>query len=214
MTSEIRAEIRTVIRTVLLALLAGLLACAAALVPTAAQAHAGLVDSTPRDGATLDDLPSEVTLTFTEDINPPAYVVVRHADDTALAEGEARVEGALVRQPITAGGPGDYTLAYSVVSADGHRVTGELSFTVTGDAAAPSPGATDTPAPSPGADDSDSDSESAEDAPQPADTGGATVPAEEDEGFLAANGSLLLLGAGLVLVVGTFVVAARRRRAG
>ena len=210
MTSEIRAEIRTVIRTVLLALLAGLLACAAALVPTAAQAHAGLVDSTPRDGATLDALPSEVTLTFTEDINPPAYVVVRHADDTALAEGEAQVEGALVRQPITAGGPGDYTLAYSVVSADGHRVTGELSFTVTGDAAAPSPGATDTPAPSPGAD----DSESAEDAPQPADTGGATVPAEEDEGFLAANGSLLLLGAGLVLVVGTFVVAARRRRAG
>lgn len=205
----------------LLALLLGTgLALGVALLPTAAWAHAGLVDSDPRDGATLDALPGEVRLTFTEDINPPAYVVVRHADGTAVAEGEAQVEGPLVRQALAAdpdGTGGAYTLAYSVVSADGHRVTGELGFTVAGDAASPDPEPDPDPDAAP-----EQEPEPSEPAASPTDTGGASAPAAEtdetdeaddagdDEG--TSTMSIVLLVVGAVVVVGALGLAVARRR--
>ncbi len=185
-------------------LLAAVLAIGLALLPSGAWAHAGLVDSDPRDGATLDALPAEVSLTFTEDINPPAYVVVRSADGADLAEGDTTVEGPVVRQALATGEPGDYTLAYSVVSADGHRVTGELAFTVAGaEGADPTAGASPTADPSgtPDAEDApadgtDDDSESDSDS----DAGGSTL-------------SVVLLVVGAVVVLGALAVAVGRRRA-
>jgi hypothetical protein len=54
------------------------------------------------------------------------------------------VEETAVVTPVTLPGPGKYTVAYRVVSADGHPVEGAVTFTVTGTTAvagSPSPSA-------------------------------------------------------------------------
>lgn len=109
----------------------GVLLAAAALAlvvvtPTAASAHAGLVSTSPTDGARLDTLPAQVVLTFTEDIATPAYVVVTAADGTTVDRREPTVDGPVVAQTLTTGPAGDYPMAYRVVSSDGHPITGEV----------------------------------------------------------------------------------------
>jgi len=114
-----------------------------------ASAHAELVSSNPTDGATLPSLPAEVVLTFDENVGTPAYVSVTDADGTSVASGEAAIDGATVTQRLsTTAAAGTYSLAYRVVSDDGHPVTGTLGFTVTGDTTSPAP-ETSQEAPSP-----------------------------------------------------------------
>jgi copper resistance protein C len=97
-----------------------------------ASAHATLIRSDPKDGATVRELPSEVSLEFNEEVGSPAYVEVTASDGTDVAAGEPDILGAVVTLPLGSEGPaGTYTLAYRVVSADGHPISGELTFDVT-----------------------------------------------------------------------------------
>lgn len=113
-------------------LLAGIVAALAlAVVPSAAWAHATLVDSSPRDGQRLSTLPNEVVFTFDEVMSPPAFVVVTASDGTPVTVGRPSLDGPMLRQRLSGrGSAGDYTMAYRVVSADGHPVTGEIAFEV------------------------------------------------------------------------------------
>ena len=105
-----------------------------------ASAHAEIVSSNPTNGATLASLPSEVVLTFDENVGTPAYVSVTDTDGTSVASGQATIDGATVTQRLTtAAAAGVYALSYRVVSDDGHPVTGTLGFTVTGTSASPGP---------------------------------------------------------------------------
>lgn len=105
----------------------GLLAIPAA----PANAHAELIGSTPEDGATVARLPTEVSLEFSEPIATPAYVEVTAPDGAVVADGQPDVRDGTVSQQVTGDGPsGSYTVAYRVVSADGHPVSGELTFDV------------------------------------------------------------------------------------
>ena len=105
-----------------------LLTCPAAPV----SAHATLVGSDPEDGASLSSEPATVSVTFNEDVATPAQLQVTAPDGTRLAEGEPTIDGPTVTQPVgTSGQAGEYTLAYRVVSADGHPVSGELTYDVT-----------------------------------------------------------------------------------
>lgn len=113
------------------------------LAPVRAWAHAELVDSNPADGAALSAAPSTVTLTFSEEVTGPAQVAVTAPNGTQVQDGDAASTDATVTQPVkpqdndeTAG---SWTVAYRVVSIDGHTVTGELAFTVDdkGDATTP-----------------------------------------------------------------------------
>ena len=71
-------------------------------------------------------------LTFDEDIDGSAYVVVTAPDGSRVGQGEPQVLGNTVTEPLDAVGlAGTYTLAYRVVSTDGHPVSGELTYTVT-----------------------------------------------------------------------------------
>ncbi|MFJ8165786.1 copper resistance CopC/CopD family protein [Streptomyces sp. NPDC096136] len=120
--------------TTVLALLAAVFALiVAGAVP--ALAHAGLSGSDPADGAVLNGAPRQVTLTFTESVTFPEDSVrvlspenrrmnpepAQHADgkdNTArvrLSDGPAR---------------GTYTVAWRVVSADGHPISGAFVFSV------------------------------------------------------------------------------------
>ncbi len=60
----------------------------------------------------------------------PAYVIVTAPDGSSVASGTPRVDGVLVRQGLTEGPDGAYTMAFRAVSEDGHPVTGEITFTV------------------------------------------------------------------------------------
>jgi copper resistance protein C len=104
-----------------------------------AHAHTTLVSSTPADGAQVDSAPATVELVFSEPVDPRLVtVVVSSTDGTQWQDGAALVSEAAVSQavrPLVNGG--DYTVAYRVVSADGHPVTGQLTFSVAAPIATP-----------------------------------------------------------------------------
>jgi methionine-rich copper-binding protein CopC len=110
-----------------------------------AVAHSRLLSVAPADGARLTEAPTQVVLTFNEDVLPE-FVTVRVTDGGGVARtrGEPTVEGAVVTQRLATGlGPGAYRVTYKVVSADSHPISGTTDFTVADDpATSPSPAAT------------------------------------------------------------------------
>jgi methionine-rich copper-binding protein CopC len=107
----------------------GLVGVLAVPMPPAA-AHAELASSNPEDGATVQNVPPEVVLTFTEAVGEP-QVEVTASDGTVVSDGDPEALGATVTEPLTGDGPsGTYTIAYRVVSADGHPISDELTFDV------------------------------------------------------------------------------------
>lgn len=96
-------------------------------------AHAGLAFSTPDDGAVLDVAPEEVVLTFTEELlTDLVEISVLDADDNPVVVTEVPQTpppGTDVKVPWPADlPPGEYSVAFRVVSADGHPVTGRVTF--------------------------------------------------------------------------------------
>ncbi len=101
---------------------------------TQAHAHADLILSTPDDGAELATVPTEVELTFSEDLLPETVVVsVEDSAGMVIRVLEYEVDGSdvLVTWPPGLSGT-EYTVNYRVVSQDGHPVSGSLDFTVAG----------------------------------------------------------------------------------
>ncbi|MEV7807341.1 copper resistance CopC family protein [Microbispora sp. NPDC088329] len=109
------------------AIVAALLLCAAP-----AQAHTSLKSSDPQKNAQVKTL-HEVTLEFADSVQFPV-VVVRGEDGKRYEKGGPVVDGpkvtAAVTEPVP---PGRYTIAWRVVSPDGHPLEGEIPFTVVGD---------------------------------------------------------------------------------
>lgn len=95
-----------------------------------ASAHARLESSSPQDGSTLAAVPPEIMLQFNEPIEKGLNQVSVTSGSTNVAKGEPQVEGNTVYQPVEyTMKPGEYTVTYKVVSADGHPVSGSFSFT-------------------------------------------------------------------------------------
>jgi copper resistance protein C len=101
------------------------------LFTAAAWAHARLERSEPRDGGTLEHC-QQVDLWFDSRIEPRFHSL-------ELISGKERrtLSGTLdpsdprhLQAPLPALSPGAWTLRYEVVSRDGHRVEGEVHFTV------------------------------------------------------------------------------------
>jgi len=117
--------------------LVSLFTFAVLLAPTA-NAHSDLVGTTPADGAVIADAPASITLQFNEEpLDSMVDVVITDAAGAVVAMDAAEAAGTEVLVPWPGSlGAGDYTVAYRVVSADGHPVTGTFTFTYTGDASA------------------------------------------------------------------------------
>ena len=122
-----------------------------------ASAHAGLASSDPASGASLDDAPVQVILTFTEPPDPKLSVVhVLDVNGTQVESGPAEaLPGG--KDQLRIGLPEDlsngvYTVSWRVVSeADGHTTAGAFGFGVgvpPGSAIEPSVPAPTTPSPS------------------------------------------------------------------
>ncbi len=125
-----------------LAVLATLVVALFALGPgTAAYAHSVLVSASPAEGETVDRLPTQVVLTFNEDVAPGlATVRVTDGEGLTVSDGDAAVSGTRVVQPLRANPPaGSYQVAYKVTSADGHPVSGAYSFVIPASVGTPPP---------------------------------------------------------------------------
>jgi copper transport protein len=127
---------------------------------TAPGAHGVLQSSDPADGASVERVPRQVTLTFTERPEPRLSTVqVLDAEGRPVQAGKAGAVAGQARQLQVPLGPlpdGTYTLAWRTVSRDdGHVSGGSFAFSVgvaapaSGGAAGSSGQAKTTPAPSP-----------------------------------------------------------------
>ncbi|MFF4522791.1 copper resistance CopC family protein [Streptomyces bluensis] len=121
------------------------LAALAAAAPRAA-AHTDLDTARPAADATLAELPSHITLTFSDPMTEKyAKVAVTAPDGKSAATEEPAVSGNEVTLALDPTSPaGRYTVGYRVVSADGHPVSGSYSFTVEAAAGSPAPSARGT----------------------------------------------------------------------
>ncbi|NGM12483.1 copper resistance protein CopC [Verrucosispora sp. CWR15] len=190
------------------ALAAALAATALLLGPVSpAYAHNVLRKATPAQDAELKKAPTRITLEFLQKLNPSfTTITLSDADKQQVTTGEPEVSG--TKGTVTVDTPlanGVYTVAYRVVSKDGHPVQGSYKFTVA------DPTATAEPSPSPVA---------SEPAPTPSATPSAEPTASTSP---AASGSAdgpgttaLLAGGGIVLALmaAAAVLLLRRRPTG
>lgn len=116
----------------------GLFLISLVLFPTGATAHTNVVETNPADGAVLDTLPAEATVTLGE--TPKKTDFVLETPDGTVHKLRPQVADTTITAELPSTGPrGEYALSYRVVSADGHPVTGSATFTVT---TGPAPAAT------------------------------------------------------------------------
>ena len=119
-----------------------LVAASVLVVADSAAAHDELLSTDPPGGATVDELPEQITLTFSAKVVTELGgndVQVTDASGAALADGDPVITDNVVTQPLTAGGTGAISVAWRVVSEDGHPVSGQFSFTVADRAPTPAP---------------------------------------------------------------------------
>lgn len=97
-----------------------------------ARAHAQLLASNPQVSATLYQSPKAVTLTFDDDLlllENGNQIQVRDPKRKVVDLGNSAAVGATVSVSLKKLAVfGKYSVAYHVISADGHPVTGSFSF--------------------------------------------------------------------------------------
>jgi methionine-rich copper-binding protein CopC len=157
-----------------------------AVLGTSAQAHTVVVGSIPAADTVLDEAPEQASVTFNEPLQDSfAALTVTGPDGAQWQQGGPVIDGSTISvplKPLTL--PGDYTVAYRVISADSHPVTGTLRFTL--DAAVAQNATT----------------------PAPATTAASSTAAPEPEPGI---GAWPFVAAAVVLVAGGVAFALRRR---
>ena len=165
----------------------------------ASYAHSSLIEQLPKGNSTITAMPQEVKLTFDEellDLGSGNSVIVRNPDGKEVTTGATKLLGSNISRELTASSvPGNYSVSYRVVSADGHVVEGTYQFTLKSKNESKSP----TPVTVP------SKSETA--LPQVI----TTVHEKHSEGFFLHHKDHLILGTFTLLVIGIWAYASRRK---
>jgi methionine-rich copper-binding protein CopC len=108
------------------------LACAITAMAASAQAHARLVSASPANGSTVVS-PRAISLTFSERFAGPFSTVEvedgrgRAVVLTKTVSQDGKTLGGSFSAPLPAG---TYRVSWAIAAADGHRMTGNYSFTV------------------------------------------------------------------------------------
>jgi copper resistance protein C len=181
-----------------------LVALAAVLLPGApAWAHTALVSSAPAKDAALTEAPTTVRLTFSQRLNPDFTTIVvsdaaKHRIPAAPPVIDQATGTVTLSEALT---NGSYTVAYRVVSSDGHTVQGSYTFTV---ADPTQPSATASPAPA-----------SPAPATAPATSAAAALPPPDTDSGGMPTGVLIGLGSAGLLLAATalYLYFSGRRRA-
>ena len=98
-----------------------------------ADAHAFLDHASPLVGSTVATPPHEVSLTFTQGLEPAfSSVTVTDASGALVSQGKAQISGTTMRVGLKALGPGSYKVHWRALSVDTHTTEGTFSFQVGG----------------------------------------------------------------------------------
>ena len=117
------------VRTVATVVAAAVVLLASAPLPAAA--HSALLGTTPADSAVVTTTIDEVTLVFNEPARGDFSTVAVHGPEGIdYADGPIRVVDSVVHQAVHPLRSGGYEVAWRIVSADGHPVSGRFSFVV------------------------------------------------------------------------------------
>ncbi|MFI2361668.1 copper resistance protein CopC [Promicromonospora sp. NPDC019610] len=179
------------------------------LVAGPASAHDQLLSSDPKDGATLDEQPTSIGLTFSSaPLDTGIEVALTGPDGTSARGYDITVDDEVVTAQLPEDlPPGKYDVAWHVVSSDGHPIDGEFTYVVEGE-----PEPTEEPAASDGPETSTQEA-----APAGQETGTTDDASTPTELAGAGNGpgpSGLAVAGGIlaaVLVVLGVVVMMRRK---
>ncbi len=103
------------------------------LVPAAADAHAHLDHARPPVGGTVQTAPHDVTIWFTQNLEPAfSTVEVTGPNGERANQGNPQISGNRMRVGIKAAGAGTYHVHWHAVSVDTHVTQGDFTFTVDG----------------------------------------------------------------------------------
>ena len=96
-----------------------------------ASAHAFLDHAEPRVGNKVATPPHEVTLWFTQKLEPAfSNVTVTNAAGQRVDTGKPRVSGNQMSVSLRPGGTGTYHVTWHVLSVDTHTTDGNFTFQV------------------------------------------------------------------------------------
>jgi methionine-rich copper-binding protein CopC len=96
-----------------------------------AQAHAMLSSASPPVGGSVGAAPRQVTLTFTQGLEPSfSAVQVTDSKGARVDTGKAQVSGSTMSVGLKALSPGTYRVNWHVLSVDTHKTQGSFSFHV------------------------------------------------------------------------------------
>jgi copper resistance protein C len=96
----------------------------------AARAHAHLERSSPQPDSTVGSSPPEVTLWFTQQLEPAfSSAQVLDASGARVDDG-AKVDGMQIHVAVNALPPGTYKVHWRVLSVDTHTTEGDFTFRV------------------------------------------------------------------------------------
>ena len=96
-----------------------------------ASAHAMLDHAEPRVGNKVATTPREVTLWFTQKLEPAfSTITVTDSAGKRVDAGKTRVSGSQMSVSLRAGGGGTYHVTWRVLSVDTHTTDGSFTFQV------------------------------------------------------------------------------------
>lgn len=122
------------------ALVAGLVMAASA---SLVAAHVELISSSPVAGANLSTVPTQVTITFDDELDPDlSHFEV--TDSASVQVGSGQVDLTVANRNVMTGAvtitaPGVYTVSYTVAGVDRHVLEGTFSFGYQATSAIPGP---------------------------------------------------------------------------
>jgi methionine-rich copper-binding protein CopC len=113
------------------AALSGIIPLLLLLASGEARAHALLDHAEPRVGNTVAAPPREVTLWFTQKLEPAfSSITVTNAAGQRVDTGKVSVSGSQMSVSLRAAGSGTYRVNWQVLSVDTHRTNGSFTFKV------------------------------------------------------------------------------------
>jgi copper resistance protein C len=112
-------------------LVAALMLSIAVFATGSAYAHAFLDHATPAVGSTVAALPQEISLSFTQNLEPSfSSVEVTGPNGARVDAGKAQISGNAMKVGLKAAGPGTYHVHWRALSVDTHTTQGSFTFHV------------------------------------------------------------------------------------
>lgn len=192
---------------------------------TSAFAHSHIQGSNPADGDVVTEQLSEVVIEFDGGIEEGSFIELTTAEGEAvdvqdIVIGEGTLTGTLA-EPLA---NDDYQVNWSIISADGHPLEGEFTFTVDAEVSEPAEEETEEPAETETAEDegteepAETETAEEEEAEESAETETAeeeqaTESAEQvnDEEDSSSMTVIIIVVLAIIVIVGLFLLLKRKK---